>query len=382
MTTVAGTGVAGYSGDNGLATVARFNQTDGIAIGASGNMYVSDFYYNVIRMITKSTGIITMVAGTGRHTCFGYYNCYTGDGYPATNATLYGPAGIAVDTSGNIFIADLNNHVIRKVTYSTGIITTVAGLGPKYASGYSGDGGPAASARFNGPYSVAVDASGNIFIADTHNYVIRKVTYSTGIISTVAGTGISGYSGDDGLATAAQMTGAFDVAVDSSGNIYISDFGNYVIRKVTYSTGIITTVAGTGIDGYTGDGGPATEATSHRTRGLAVDTSGNIYYTDYGSYVIRMVTKSTGIITTIAGTGVHGSLATGGPTSSSLSSPLHLAVSNQTLYFTDADSHVVRSLVIPRVNTTKTSSAIPNYLSVGLYNPVWWISASLLLFMW
>ena len=347
MTTVAGTGAAGYSGDKGLATSARFNETVGIALDASGNIYVSDAYYHVIRVITKSTGIITTVAGTGRRRKVnfkytkrdgvhhigdggvvhhigtddtvdsgrldtgddedGFYDVnegyYTGDGGLATNATLSGPQGIALDTSGNIYVADVYNNVIRKITKSSGIITTVVGTGLR---GYEGDGGIATSARLWKPQTVAVDATGNIFIADRGNGVIRKVTFSTGFITTIAGSGIFGYSGDGGLATAAKLAYPAGIALDSSGNIYFADYNNYRIRKITSSTGIITTVCGTGSVGAVGngDGGLATAAAIYLARGITLDSSENIYFTDEYYNVIRKITKSTGIITTVAGTAV------------------------------------------------------------------------------
>jgi trimeric autotransporter adhesin len=262
------------------------------------------WYVCVISVVSKmcdiclrsGNGIISTVAGTGSYGS-------SGDGGIATSAEFSSPDDIAIDASGNIYIADAGNNRIRMVTKSTGIISTVAGTG---SYGYSGDGGIATSAALNYPRGVAIDASGNIYIADTYNNRIRMVTKSTGIISIVAGAGSSGYSGDGGLATSALLYNPRGVAIDASGNIYIADAGNNRIRMVTLSTGIISTVAGTGSSGYSGDGGLATSAKSYYPYGVAIDASGNIYIADTYNNRIRMVTKSTGIISTVAGTGSYG----------------------------------------------------------------------------
>ena len=219
---MAGDGTRGYKGDGGLATSAGLNTPYGVAVDASGNIYIADTNSNRIRLVTKSTGIITTVAGDGSIS-------YSGDGGLATSAGLYYPYGVAVDASGNIYIADTVNGRVRLVTKSTGIITTVAGDG---TTDYKGDGGLATSAGLYTPYGVAVDASGNIYIADINSNRIRLVTKSTGIITTVAGDGTLGYKGDGGLATSASLYYPFGVAVDASGNIYIVDTNNNRIRLV------------------------------------------------------------------------------------------------------------------------------------------------------
>ena len=299
VTTVAGTaGSIGYTGDGGLATSAKLYDPYGVAIDTTGNIYIADSDNHVIRKVDVDTNIITTVAGIGGS------SGYSGVGGVATSALLNYPYGIAIDTTGNMYIADSDNHVIRMVNVDTNIITTVAGTAG--SNGNIGDGGVATSALLNYPSGVALDTAGNIYIADVDNYVIRKVTKSTGIITTVAGTGIQGYTGDGGLATSALLNYPYGFAIDTTGNMYITDYFNQVVRKVTSSTGIITTVAGTGSPGYSGDGGPATSAELGGPIGVAVDVEGNIYITDIGDGAIRMVTSSTGIITTLA-TGVYAS---------------------------------------------------------------------------
>jgi trimeric autotransporter adhesin len=291
ITTVAGNGTVGFSGDGGLATSATLRYPSDVFVDVSGNIYIADTWNDRIRMVTKSTGIITTVAGDGPYG-------FSGDGGLATSATLKYPRDVFVDASGNIYIADTNNHRIRMVTKSTGIITTVAGDG---TYGFSGDGGLATSARLYYPQGVFVEASGNIYIVDTKNNRIRMVTKSTGIITTVAGDGSYGFSSDGGLATSARLSRPSGIAIDVSGNIYIADTYNNLIRMVTKSTGIITTVSGNGTVGFSGDGGLATSSSLNYPYGVAFDASGNIYIADTYNNRIRMVTKSTGIITTVAG---------------------------------------------------------------------------------
>ncbi len=291
ITTVAGTGVPGYNGDGGVATSAQLNSPYGVAVDAWGNLFIADSENQRVRKVTASR-VITTVAGTG-------VAGYNGDGGAATSAQLNYPYGVAVDPSGNLFIADFNNQRIRKVAAS-GVITTVAGTG---VAGYNGDGGVATSAQLNYPFSVVVDSSGNLFIDDYGNQRIRKVATS-GIITTVAGTGVAGYNGDGGVATSAQLNDPWGVTVDSSGNLFIADYGNQRIRKVATS-GIITTVAGTGVAGYNGDGADATSAQLNNPDGVAVDASGNLFIADSTNQRIRKVDISGGI-TTVAGTGVEG----------------------------------------------------------------------------
>jgi hypothetical protein len=322
ITTVAGDANSGFSGDGGPAGSASLNAPSGVAVDSGGNLYIADSGNNRIRKV--SGGTIVTIAGNGN-------GGFSGDGGPATNASLalqfgggattYGVIGdrgsVAVDSAGNLYIGDLGNDRVRQVSYgagTSGTITTVAGDGDFQ---FSGDGGPATSASLNAPQGVAVDSAGNLYFADSYNNRIRKVS-SGGTITTVAGNGIYGYSGDGGPATSASLRFPSGVAVDSAGNLYIADWNNMVIRKV--SNGIITTVAGYGGQGFSGDGGPATSAVLSQTQGVAVDLDGNFYIADLDNSRIRKV--SNGTITTVAGNGKAGFSGDGGPaTSASLNSP-------------------------------------------------------------
>ena len=288
ITTVAGNGTDAFSGDNGLATAASLSGPTDVAVDTSGHLFIVDRGNYRIREVDLSSGLITTVAGNGT-------GAYGGDGGLATAASLSWPGAIAVDASRNLFITDGNR--IRKITASTGIITTVAG---QNGSGYGGDNGPATAAILNGPSGVAVDGSGNIFIANQYNERIRKVTASTGKITTVAGNGSATYNGDGILATAASIYPE-GVAVDAAGNIFIDDQYNQRIRKVTASTGLISTLAGSGTAGYGGDGGAATAALLNGPLSIALDTTGNLFISDVVNNRIRKVNLSTNAITTIAG---------------------------------------------------------------------------------
>jgi sugar lactone lactonase YvrE len=244
ITTLAGTGTPGYDGDLSAATSAQLYHPSGVAVDGAGNVYIADTNNHRVRKVTAGTAIITTLAGTGSAG-------FLGDGGPATGAQLNYPSGLAVNAAGDVFIADQNNHRIRRVAAGTGLITTVVGSG---TPGYGGDGGVATAAHLDYPNAVALDDAENLYIADTYNHRIRKVAASTGIITTIAGNGGAGYNGD-GLATGATLSYPSGVAVDGVGNVYIGDTYNHRIRKVAPATGIISTVAGTGFPGFTGEGG-------------------------------------------------------------------------------------------------------------------------------
>jgi len=478
ISTVAGTGYFGYGGDGGPAISAQLYEPLGVAVDKAGNLYIADTYNDLVRKVTASTGVIPTVAGSHSATDYPGSSGYSGDGGPATSALLYFPEAVTVDNSGDLFIADTYNQVIREVTASNGIINTIAGNGPTTpCNGLSGDGGPATSAALCYPPGVSLDSAGNLYIADagssririaagaalpptattaapqftvaagtysspqeitisdstagaaiylttngappsavssgyngpinvtgnvtiqaiavapghlasapvtaaytitspptkvidtvagtgaygfsgtggpaksaqigtiaalttdgagdlfftdTANNVVWEVAAATGNISIVAGNGTPGFSGDGGLATSAQLNYPGGVAVDSSGNIYISDSNNNVVRKVTASTGSIQTIAGVygryGYPGQIGDGGPATAAYLSDPQGLAFDAAGNLYIADSGDNEVRVISASTGIITSFAGNGGYGFSGDGGlATSASLGQPNTLA---------------------------------------------------------
>jgi sugar lactone lactonase YvrE len=261
-------------------------------VDTASNVYIADTQNNRVRKF--SGGIITTLAGNGTRG-------FSGDSGPATSIQLFFPSGIAVDSAGNVYIADTGNNRIRRV--SGGVVTTVAGSGPAgYPGSFGGDNGSATSAQLSNPFAIALDSAGNLYIADTGNNRIRRV--SGGVITTVAGNGMNayapigpgGFGGDGGSATSAQMNGPTGVAVDSAGNLYIADTGSNRIRRV--SSGVITTVAGNGLAGFSGDG-PAASVELFNPSGVAADSLGNLLISDSNNELVRKV--SNGMIITIAG---------------------------------------------------------------------------------
>ena len=382
ITTFAGTGKAGVSGDGGPAGAADLGVPDGVALDAAGNLFIAqDDPWRVVRRVNGATGVITTVPGTdlsepegiavdAAGTLFisdsgasqvlkvdattgavtivsgtsrdGYQFGFSGNGGPARAAHLFNPTGVAVDAAGNVFIADSRNNQIRKVDAATGVITTVAGTEPGVARG---DGGPATAATLDQPAGIVSTAAGDLLIADTGDNVVRRVDGKTGVITTVAGRGAAGQTGDGGPAIAAQLTGPEGLAVDAVGDLFIADTANRVIRRVDAKTEVITTVAGTGVfGGFGGDGGAATEADLNRPTGVAVDAAGDLFIADAGIGRVRRVDAKTGVITTVAGNGTAGFAGDGSPaTAAELGDPEGLAVDAAgDLFIADAGMNRVR----------------------------------------
>jgi sugar lactone lactonase YvrE len=321
VTVVAGTGELGRSGDGGPALQALLNFPYGVAISPAGLLYFSEHGNDIVRRVDPDGTLVAVAGMAGK-------SGRSGDGGPATQARLSDPLHLAFDAAGNLFIADGSNNRIRKVT-PDGIITTYAGGGNP--ADRVGDGGPATAARLNLARGLAVDAAGNLYIGDTENFRVRKVT-PAGIISTVAGTGKKGYSGDGGLATEARLNTPAALAMDTSGNLYIVEYGpgweegtGQRVRKVS-PEGIISTVAGSGEPGYSGDGGPAVEGRFNSITGIAVDAAGNLFLADWGNFRVRKV-DPTGVLTTVVGNGEDTVAAEGGdPTATGLRGPWGLAI--------------------------------------------------------
>jgi hypothetical protein len=344
------TSVAGYGAthlwDNGPATAATLSYPDAVASNALGDIYIADTANSRIRKVDHATGVITTIAGGG--------NAGLGDNGPATAASLYGPSGLAIDAAGNIFIVDRFNDRIRMVNGATGIITTVAGSG---TSGL-GDGGQATAATLTDPVAVALDGVGNLYISDLGDNRVRKVTRATGVIITIAGNGTWGYSQDNILATTAALRSPFGVAVDTDGNIFFADCGSCRVRKVDHATGLITTVAGSGSAGSSGDGGPATAASIGDPFGIALDAAGNLFIADEYCSRIRKVDHVAGVITSVAGGGYGGDMCEAAD--SSLLGVFGIALDPAgNLYIADVNRYRIREVCSGALVTVKSPNIRP-----------------------
>ncbi len=363
ITTIAGNGpstqAVWYSGDGGPATLAQFETPDDLAFDSQGNLYIADANNCVVRKVAAGTSIIstfagsiTLAAGVTTGICG-----YSGDGGPALSAQLNYPAGLAVDANGNLYIGDFYNNVVREVFAGSGAITTVVGNG---FQGYSGDGGSALSAELYGPYGLTFDPGGNLYVVDSANNVIRKVSAGTGIISTIAGNGAAAYAGDGGPATLASLNAPQRLAFDAAGDLYIADPGNYVVRMVAAGTNLISTVAGDGVSGIaSGNGGPATLATNSGPDGIAIGCDGNLFMTDDWNHVIREVYGSPGTILTVVGTGNPGYTASGPALSADIIHPEALAFFQGNLYdvdYVNGVAQIITGLCAPSPTPTPTNS--------------------------
>ncbi len=344
ISTVAGNNAlsAGFTGDGGAATAATLAYPGASVVDAAGNIYIADKDNHCVRKVNTS-GVISTFAGTGG--AFGLY----GDGGAANAANLNAPLSVCLDAAGNLYIADFGNHRVRKVNTS-GIISTVAGS----SVGLGGDGSAATAAFLNYPTDVSMDASGNLYICDYGNQRIRKVNTS-GIISTFAGS-TGGYSGDGAAATAAKLSSPNGVFAAPSGQVYIADMGNNCIRKVDIA-GVITTIAGNTSSGYTGDGGAATAANMNSPSFVTTDVAGNVFFSDMNNAVIRKV-NTAGIITTVAGTGVFGYGGDGGAATAALFNyPTGVTFDPAgNLFVTTQESHVVRKITADVVTLSGTTT--------------------------
>ena len=298
ITTIAGTGTQGFSGDNGPATAAALDSPQGLALDTADNLYLADTHNHRIRRLNLSTGIITTIAGTGTPG-------FSGDNGPATTAQLNLPTALALDNANNLYLADTANHRIRRIDSTTGIITTIAGTGTQ---AFSGDNGPAINAAIDSPTGLAFDSANNLYLADTHNHRIRRIDATTGIITTIAGTGTPGFSGDTTAASSATLALPHGLTIDPAGNLYLADTANHRIRRIDATTGLITTIAGDGTQAFDGDNAAAISASLNSPRATAISPSNLITLADTANQRIRQLTAApspqTGI-QTIAGLGSY-----------------------------------------------------------------------------
>ncbi|MGW1077689.1 DUF6065 family protein [Streptomyces sp. NPDC002537] len=336
ISTVAGTGITGSSGDGGPAGQATLSPPFGVGVDSEGNVYIADTGNHRVRRVDAGSGTISTVAGNGTAG-------FSGDGGPAVQAALKYPRGVGVDSEGNLYIADTGNHRVRRVDAGSGTISTVAGNG---TAGSFGDDGLAVQAALNLPFGVVADSLGNLYIADKDNHRVRKVDAGTRTISTVAGDGTPGSGGDAELAVKAQLNLPNGVAVDPDGNICIADTGNHRVRRVDARTQVISTVAGRGGAGFSGDGGPAVQAALSAPGGVGVDFDGTLYIADTGNRRVRKVDAGTRTISTVAGNGTAGFSGDGGsPVQAALNAPSAVVVDpDGSLYIADKDNRRVRKV--------------------------------------
>lgn len=340
--TVAGTGKAGYAGDGGKASAALLNQPFHCDLDGQDNLYIAEAFNHCIRKVNLKTGVVTTVAGNGK-------KGYTGDGESATQATMNEPYAVAVDRDGRLFIVDRLNAVIRQVS-SQGVISTLAGTGKK---GYGGDGGKAKEALLREPNDCCLDDKGGLLIADVGDWRIRRVDLQTGVITTFAGTGRPKEKvdrskiGDGGPATQAVIVGARAVCVDGQGNTFICEREGNAIRRVD-ARGIITTIAGTGMKGYTGDGGDCRKATFSGPKAIRCDRQGNVFVVDTENHAVRKIDAKTQVVITVAG-GHRGGDGDGGDAiKAGLDRPHGCVIdANGNLYIADSENHRVRRVKLP-----------------------------------
>lgn len=345
--TIAGNGGGGFAGDNGPATAAMLFNPGGLAIENSGDILIADMSNNCIRRISHLTGVITTVSGS---------------------VGLDHPLGVSVDSANNIYVTEWTLSDVRRIT-PTGVSSIIVGTG---TAGYNGDNIPAATAQLNWPMDLVVDRKTNqLYITDSQNNRIRKVDLSTGQIVTYAGTGVWGYNGDGVAATAADISQASALTVDSLGNLFILDKDNARIRKVDHSTGLISTVMGTGISGYSGNGGLATSATmSYQCYGVAVNGEGDVWFSDNDNNVIRRIDRATGIVTAVAGNATMGYSGDGGPSLlAQLNAPRGIVIVNsQKVTFSDESNNRVRQFNISSTTGIESVSNHQNLFHVAEIN--------------
>jgi len=348
ITTIAGNGSSGFSGDGGLATTAKLNLPFNLTFDKSDNIYIADTYNNSIRRVDNESGIITTVVGTADK---------------KIGSDLKTPTGLTFDNYNNLYVADLANLRIRKVNLDTGSAITL--VGEKSETEF-----PNINAQLGGPFNVVFDKIGNLYISVNSDSKVEKVDFSTGKVTTIAGTGEVGFSGDASLATTAKLANPTGLALDGKGNLFISDSGNERIRKVNLSTGIITTIAGTGETGFIGDGVEATKAQLANPLGLAIDNNGDLYVVDRGNNRVRKINMSTGSISTVAGTGESGFSGDGDlAKNAQLANPTGLAFNAAgDLYVVDRGNNRIRK--ISGLANTSASEDLSLEASINIYpNP-------------
>lgn len=334
ISTFAGTGTPGGSGDGGPATAAQIDNPFGVVRGPDGAIWFCEYTGQRIRRVAPD-GTISTIAGTGK-------KGYSGDGGPALEATFNLPHELRFDAAGDLYVVDMTNHAVRKIDLKTRAITTIAGTG---TAGYSGDGGPAAQAQLKQPHSIQFGPEGDLYVCDIGNHVIRRIDMKTGVISTFAGTGKPGETPDGAPIGGTPLKGPRSIDFDRAGNLWVATREGNQVFKFDFKSGKIRHAAGTGAKGFSGNGGPAKEATLSGPKGIAIDAEGNVWLADCESHSIRMIDAKTGNLELIAGAGEKGDGPDGDPLRCRMARPHGVFCdADGSVFIGDSESHRVRVL--------------------------------------